>query len=104
MRKSEDFRFNEWQFVFSLMCIKLPIGSVGPAKLFCRQVSSDAMRCSFSCPVIFAIFILLSIVNPARTLAQGNGSSLSTLLDKSLEELMTIQIDSVYGASGFNQI
>ena len=45
---------------------------------------------------------LLLLGNSARTLAQNN-SPPPNLLDKSLEELMMIQVDTVYGASGFGQ-
>jgi outer membrane receptor for ferrienterochelin and colicins len=53
-------------------------------------------------PLIFVIFFLLLTINSANSLAQ-NSSPLPNLLDKSLEDLMMIQIDTVYGASGFSQ-
>ena len=49
--------------------------------------------------------IMLSIpalMNPTRVLAQSKPAP-PDLLDMSLEELMAIEIDSVYGASGFKQ-
>jgi outer membrane receptor for ferrienterochelin and colicins len=52
--------------------------------------------------VIFILFLLLAI-NSTSILAQSNGAR-PDLLDKSLEDLLNIQIDTVYGASGFNQI
>lgn len=53
-----------------------------------------------------ALFLIilssLSIINPARAMAQGTQST-SDLLDTSIEDLMKIEIDSVYGASKFKQ-
>jgi iron complex outermembrane receptor protein len=51
---------------------------------------------------ILAILSLLQPVNSARVLAQDEPTDAS-LMDKSLEDLMSIKIDSVYGASGFKQ-
>jgi outer membrane receptor for ferrienterochelin and colicins len=53
---------------------------------------------------IFAVIILsfLTVFNPHSALAQTK-SDAPSLLDLSVEDLMLINIDSVYGASGFKQ-
>src|ERR1700730_19417428 len=48
------------------------------------------------------IFALLLLLNSTHALAQKK-SDAPNLLDMSLEDLMSIEIDSVYGASGFKQ-
>jgi len=48
------------------------------------------------------IFSLLLLLNSTHALAQKK-SDAPNLLDMSLEDLMSIEIDSVYGASGFKQ-
>jgi outer membrane receptor for ferrienterochelin and colicins len=52
--------------------------------------------------LILAILSLLPFLNPTRALAQKKDRN-PNLLDMSLEDLMSIEIDSVYGASGFKQ-
>src|ERR1700691_4608705 len=51
---------------------------------------------------ILVILSLLPLLAPTRALAQDKPTPPS-LLDKSLEDLMSIEIDTVYGASGFKQ-
>src|SRR5579862_977538 len=58
-------------------------------------------------PMIYRVLILivlslLHFMNPMRALAQDKPPP-PGLLDKSLEDLMSIEIDTVYGASGFKQ-
>jgi outer membrane receptor for ferrienterochelin and colicins len=53
-------------------------------------------------PLISVILSLLPLLNPTPVLAQ-NKDNTPNLLDMSLEDLMSIEIDSVYGASGFKQ-
>jgi outer membrane receptor for ferrienterochelin and colicins len=50
-------------------------------------------------PLLLGLFVL---VNPARTPGQDQPGH-RNLLDMSLEELMNVEIDSVYGASGYKQ-
>ena len=52
--------------------------------------------------LILVIFSLLPFMTARRMLAQEKGAT-PDLLDESLEELMSIRIDSVYGVSGFKQ-
>ena len=51
---------------------------------------------------ISLVLLFLALVNPTRVLAQ-NTRAPTSLADMSLEELMSISVDSVYGASGFEQ-
>jgi hypothetical protein len=53
--------------------------------------------------VVLVTLFLLPLLNSARAVAQDKPTIPPDLLDKSLEELMSIQVDSVYGASGFKQ-
>jgi hypothetical protein len=52
--------------------------------------------------LIYVVLSLLFLLNTTPVLAQNKGDT-PNLLDMSLEELMSIEIDSVYGASGFTQ-
>ena len=52
--------------------------------------------------VILGILCFLPVLGPTRALGQDKPVKPS-LLDDSLEDLMSIEIDSVYGASGFKQ-
>jgi outer membrane receptor for ferrienterochelin and colicins len=52
--------------------------------------------------IILVIFSFLAFVNLPRALAQDK-SPPASLLDKSIEDLMSIEIDSVYGASRYTQ-
>src|SRR3984893_10293072 len=51
---------------------------------------------------VSVILALLALLNTTPALAQDK-ATIPNLLDMSLEDLMSIEIDSVYGASGFNQ-
>src|SRR4029077_100418 len=57
---------------------------------------------SFRRSLIAAILSFLPFLNTTLVLAQNKGDT-PNLLDLSLEDLMSIEIDSVYGASGFKQ-
>ena len=50
----------------------------------------------------FVLLCLLLLLSPPPALAQ-NKSDAPNLLDMSIEDLMSVEIDSVYGASGFKQ-
>jgi outer membrane receptor for ferrienterochelin and colicins len=52
--------------------------------------------------IILVMVSLLPLSRSTRALAQDT-SATPNLLDKSLEDLMSIEVDSVYGASGFTQ-
>src|ERR1700736_6135942 len=52
--------------------------------------------------LILVILSFLPLPNTTPVLAQNKGDT-PNLLDMSLEDLMSIEIDSVYGASGFKQ-
>ena len=52
--------------------------------------------------LISLVLPLLALVNSTQVLAQNTPPS-TRLVDMSLEELMSINVDSVYGASGFEQ-
>ena len=52
--------------------------------------------------LIFVTLIFLPLLSPTPVLAQDKNTP-SDLLDKSLEDLMAIRVDSVYTASGFKQ-
>jgi outer membrane receptor for ferrienterochelin and colicins len=52
--------------------------------------------------LILVILSFLPLLNTTPVLAQNKGDT-PNLLDMSLEDLMSIEIDSVYGASGFKQ-
>jgi outer membrane receptor for ferrienterochelin and colicins len=52
--------------------------------------------------IILVVFSLLPLLSSTHALAQDNPPP-PDLLDKSLEDLMSIEIDTVYGASGFKQ-
>jgi outer membrane receptor for ferrienterochelin and colicins len=52
--------------------------------------------------LISVVLSLLPLLNTTAVLAQNKGDT-PNLLDMSLEDLMSIEIDSVYGASGFKQ-
>jgi iron complex outermembrane receptor protein len=52
--------------------------------------------------LVSIMLTLLHLLAPTQALAQGTPSSQS-LTDMSIEELMSLRIDSVYGASGFKQ-
>jgi iron complex outermembrane receptor protein len=52
--------------------------------------------------LILLPFCLLPLLAPTRALAQKK-SETPNLLDMSLEDLMAVEVDSVYGASGFKQ-
>src|SRR3984893_17325777 len=51
---------------------------------------------------VSVILSLLLLLNTTPALAQNKGDT-PNLLDMSLEDLMAVEIDSVYGASGFTQ-
>ena len=51
---------------------------------------------------IVVLLLLLPHVSPAQALAQDKRAA-RDLLDKSLEDLLSIEVDSVYSASGFTQ-
>jgi outer membrane receptor for ferrienterochelin and colicins len=68
--------------------------SMGSSLPSTRQVVRRAL--------ILLILSLLPPLSSVRLLAQ-NQSATPDLLDKSLEDLMAIQVDSVYGVSGFKQ-
>ena len=68
--------------------------SIGSSLPSTRQVVQRAL--------ILLILSLLPLLSSVRVLAQ-NQSATPDLLDKSLEDLMAIQVDSVYGVSGFKQ-
>jgi outer membrane receptor for ferrienterochelin and colicins len=53
-------------------------------------------------PLISFVLPFLALVNPTRLLAQNTRPS-TRLEDMSLEELMSVNVNSVYGASGFEQ-
>ena len=57
---------------------------------------------SFRRLLIAVILSSLPLIHTTPVLAQNKGDT-PNLLDMSLEDLMSIQIDSVYGASGFKQ-
>jgi outer membrane receptor for ferrienterochelin and colicins len=52
--------------------------------------------------LVLALLSLLLLFSSPRALAQKKGDT-PNLLDMSIEDLMSIEIDSVYGASGFKQ-
>jgi len=52
--------------------------------------------------IILVVLSLLLLLNSTPALAQGKTAT-PNLFDKSLEDLMSIQIGTVYGASGFKQ-
>src|ERR1700691_3946854 len=52
--------------------------------------------------LILVLLCLLPLLAPSQALAQKKDETPS-LLDMSLQDLMSIEIDSVYGASGFKQ-
>src|ERR1700735_3599769 len=52
-------------------------------------------------PILFVLFLLV-LVNSTLALAQ-NTHPPTNLADMSIEELLSISVDSVYGASGFEQ-
>src|SRR6202165_2940409 len=52
--------------------------------------------------LISVILSFLPLLNTTPVLAQNKGDT-PNLLDMSVEDLMSIEIDSVYGASGFTQ-
>jgi outer membrane receptor for ferrienterochelin and colicins len=66
-----------------------------------RRAKADT-RLAVQRALILVLFSLLPLINSQRALAQNNPAP-PNLLDMSLEDLMSIQIDTVYGASGFKQ-
>src|SRR4029077_16881785 len=52
--------------------------------------------------LLLVILSFSTLLYSARTRAQSRGDT-RDLLDMSLEDLMSVEIDSVYGASGFKQ-
>jgi outer membrane receptor for ferrienterochelin and colicins len=69
----------------------------------CAAFSFADTKSSVRQSLIVVILFLLLAINSTSILAQNN-SGRPDLLDKSLEDLMKIQIDTVYGASGFSQM
>jgi outer membrane receptor for ferrienterochelin and colicins len=57
---------------------------------------------AFERALILILLSVLSLLNFAPALAQSNPAP-PNLLDMGLEELMSIEVDTVYGASGFKQ-
>src|SRR6202171_5441380 len=84
----------------------LSFGAPAPAqrkpKRLGRSCSHPSRWSAVQRALIPVVLSLLPLVNAPRARAQ-NKSDTSDLLDMSLEDLMSIEIDSVYGASGFKQ-
>src|SRR5579862_6969882 len=71
-------------------------------KRFAAGSSYPSSRPTIRRALILVVLSLLPVSNSTRALAQ-NKPATPDLLDKSLEDLMSIEVDSVYGASGFKQ-
>jgi len=69
---------------------------------YCTSVSHPPSWPRGQKALILVMLALLSLLSSTRTLAQKKGGT-PNLLDMSLEDLMSVEIDSVYGASGFKQ-
>src|ERR1700732_3736591 len=79
-----------------------PANAAGKSKRFCTGLSCADMQPPVKQLFSIVILSLLFLVSSTCARAQNNSASPS-LLDKSLEELMNIQIDTVYGVSRFRQ-
>src|ERR1700732_5055410 len=76
--------------------------AAGKPKGFGTGFSHRSAWPAVSRALILVILSFLPLPNTTPVLAQNKGDT-PNLLDMSLEDLMSIEIDSVYGASGFKQ-
>ena len=74
----------------------------GKPKRFGICMARPSRWTAFQRAIIVVVFSFLPLINSTRSLAQDKGTT-PDLFDKSLEDLMSIEIDSVYGASKFLQ-
>ncbi len=79
-----------------------PTGSAGKPEDLGTGSSRSSSWPAVQRALLLLILSFLTLLNSARTLAQSRGDT-RDLLDMSLEDLMSVEIDSVYGASGFKQ-
>ena len=76
--------------------------SRGKRKRLGTGLSDRSARLAFRRASVVLLLWVLPLFNSARALAQSKPAP-PDLLDMSLEDLMSIKIDSVFGASGFTQ-
>src|ERR1700720_4037648 len=88
--------------VAAILSCRSPSAALRKPKIPGRGCSHRSGWCAVQRALIPVVLSLLPLVNAPRTRAQ-NKSDTRDLLDMSLEDLMSIEIDSVYGASGFKQ-
>jgi iron complex outermembrane receptor protein len=98
--------------LISLLVVEAVMPFISPTQVAGKRKNfGTGMSCPKVCPAIqraiqrVAISLALSLLvfsNSMRVMAQEKPTT-PNLLDKTLEDLMSIEIDSVYGASGFSQ-
>src|SRR5579862_3663577 len=76
--------------------------SVATPNRFARDLSHPSAQPMFRRALLFLMLCLSPLLNSTRALGQ-NKEGAQNLFDTSIEDLMSIRIDSVYGASGFKQ-
>src|SRR5579862_904438 len=76
--------------------------SVATPNRFARDLSHPSAQPMFRRALLFLMLCLSPLLNSTRALGQ-NKEGAQNLFDTSIEDLMAIEIDSVYGASGFKQ-
>lgn len=88
--------------VLAIRSCRSPAEAAGRAKGFGAGLAQSSGWPTVQRLLILVLLSLLPLVSATLTLAQNKGDT-PNLLDMSLEDLMSIEIDSVYGASGFKQ-
>src|SRR3984885_7876390 len=86
----------------AILCFMKSVKTAAEQNRPCAGFSFADAKSSVRQSLFVVILLLLLAINSTRILAQ-NGSAPPDLLDKSLDDLMKIEIDTVYGASGYSQ-
>ncbi len=92
----------EFLILFAMVSCKALARVLGKPRNVGSGFTRLTARALFHPALILVIFSLLPFMTAKPMLAQDKGAT-PDLLDKSLEELMSIRIASVYGVSGFKQ-
>ena len=100
--EQKGFSLIELSNFMATMTFRWSAEAMGRQKRFAAGSSYTSARPAIQRALILVVLSLLPLSNSTRALAQDRPDT-PDLLDKSLEDLMSIEVDSVYGASGFKQ-
>jgi outer membrane receptor for ferrienterochelin and colicins len=101
-RERNNSSLIEFLIARAILTFTSPAQAASNLSRFGASLLRRSVWCAVQVALFLAVVSLLPLPHSARALAQSQPAT-PNLLDMTLDQLMAIEIDSVYGASGFTQ-